>query len=184
MTDPNSSRSDTVKKEMPDRQSRRHLWILSHPYWAGIGVLVTVVLFVLSNRPPQESIFIEAASCTDLPNTSLNVAPSSDGSGIIMNDPPDSRRENGATYYFDVSEPGNYELWIHHAAKVSRPTQIWLNEKLIVSGGIADTTGEWGNPKPFFQELLILDRGENKLRLYRDSEFPHVRRIEFRPVDK
>lgn len=155
--------------------------------WAGIGVIVAILVpllgYIATQFNRRETIRIDATDCAIPPSQCINVGPGAYGEKIITNSPPDKVQVNSALYVFSTWRSGQYELWVEYASKDSRPVRITLNNKLIVPSGLAETTLTWGNPRPFRQALVTLEGGKNTLELYRSNVFPHIRRVEFRPVE-
>jgi len=130
-------------------------------------------------EPARTEIVIPAKSFSQ----SLNVATSSHyGQELIQNAPPYHSRPNAATYEFNATA-GFYELWIAYAAKVSRSVRITLNNKLVTSNGLADTTGGWDIVENINQGRVELRSGHNSLTLARGDVFPHIRSIELKPIE-
>jgi TolB-like protein len=104
------------------------------------------------------------------------------GEDVIHNGPPYSSQVNWAEYLFKAAG-GLYELWVEYAAAQPRPVSIYINDSLIKKDGLSEPTGGWYliNQKMLYQSDVILNEGDNNIRLYRGDYFPHIRSIKLIP---
>lgn len=130
-----------------------------------------------------KTIQIDAASYDQL--ESKNICNNCLGYGVgIITNANASNRENKAVYKFNVSCSGEYVVEIQYTAMQSRPVSISMNNQTFNDSGCDGTTGGWASPtlKWESQGTVLLEKGENKLELYRTTPFPHIRQIKIRPL--
>ena len=130
----------------------------------------------------SKPIQIRAADFQRSKNIGVGISPY--GAGVILNNAFHWNPENLVEYDFEVARPGRYDLQIEYAALESRPVTISLNGEVVKRNGLEARTGGWETPSQIWRSQIrvILKRGSNTLRLFREGYFPHVRNIKFVPL--
>ena len=86
---------------------------------------------------------------------------------------------------YDLTPPseGDYDLYIRYASALPRPMTVTLNDRVITVNACSQATGGWHPPWQFWQKAgsFHLAAGSSRLRLSRDSVFPHIDKIALRP---
>lgn len=116
-------------------------------------------------------------------NVEAGVLPYGD---VIHNAAPYGSAPNWVEYDFSVASEGEYELWIEYAADESRPVDILLNGRTVLTNALAGATGGWHlRNQQFSRQCTIhLSGGLNTLRLERSNVFPHVRTLRLVPMQR
>jgi len=89
----------------------------------------------------------------------------------------DSGKGSGtAEYEFSIPEDGLYVLFSVYASVESRPTNIFIDNKIIKSDGLKKITGgSVVSDTVVFKELEIyLAKGSHRLKIFRDGFIPHI----------
>lgn len=127
-----------------------------------------------------ENVKIDASSFIESTNICNNCH--NYGAGIITNK-NSTDQENKAVYEVNIKCSGQYEIEIYYAAAESRPLQLLVNNETINSNACNGTTGGFKSRylKWEKQGLVTMEEGINRVELYRNSYFPHIRSIRFTP---
>ena len=98
---------------------------------------------------------------------------------VLHNAYPGFEMDNVVEYDVEIVEPGEYMLAAEYAARICRPTRVFMNGLLVNGSGMELTTGGWEEvfQQTHDQGLVYLSAGRYNLRLERDSFFPHVRAL-------
>jgi hypothetical protein len=133
-----------------------------------------------TTRHSRTAIEIPAVRFSRGGNVEAGVLPYGD---VIHNAAPYGPAPNWVEYDFNAYSGGEYDLWIEYAAEESRPVDIALNGRVILSSALAQATGGWHiiNQQLTRQCIVTLLEGRNTLRLERADIFPHIRTIRLVP---
>jgi hypothetical protein len=139
--------------------------------------------------PPMKPIYIDKCNLSAAINAGCLTSEYSPGGNILWNG-SDVSRSNSATYVFDASGSGLYKLYVTYGSPDSRPVQIEVNPDgdapQRINNALGGATGcvhETCLVKatPTLVGSFLLRMGENTLRISRDSAFPHIYDISFKP---
>lgn len=128
---------------------------------------------------PKDSIILEAEAFT-----SGNLGKDTQGYGkdigIIFNV---GQLPNIAEYDFEAAQAGPYQLDFRYASGEPRSVRVYVNNELVLtkaadgnSGGFYPQHQRW-----FAEGVVKLVQGKNRLKIERDSYFPHFDRILLTP---
>ncbi len=86
---------------------------------------------------------------------------------------------NVAEYDVSVPTAGPYQLDLRYASGDSRPIRVYVNGALVLSSAAGKITGGFypQHQQWHAEGVLALNAGVNRLRLERDSYFPHLDRL-------
>jgi hypothetical protein len=80
-----------------------------------------------------------------------------------------------------LPQAGRYELRVRYAAKMSRPTEIQLDDKTLFTG-LAHATGSSKEPAWFTEGIIELHAGDNHLGFFRADMPPNIDSIQLRKI--
>jgi cytochrome c553 len=98
------------------------------------------------------------------------------GIGVVLNQ---GTLPNLAEYQIEVPTGGVYQIEARYAALESRPIELWIDEFLLRSDGLAPTTGSWYPEGQTWhaESLCYLSAGPHRIRIQRAGPFPHIDRL-------
>ena len=108
------------------------------------------------------------------------------GADLVHNAPPYGHAENLAQYQVYFPCAGRYLIRIEYAAGESRPVELSLrnNAGYNFSRTVAErVTGTWTIPVFTDEGTADIPAGQLTMVLYRPDYFPHLRTIQFEPVN-
>jgi hypothetical protein len=108
------------------------------------------------------------------------------GPDFIHNAPPYGHAENMAQYEIYFTCGGTYLIKIEYAAGETRPVELTLhndNGYQIRRTVLSNITGSWTVPVLTDQGVADIPKGALTMILFRSDYFPHIRTIQFEPVN-
>lgn len=137
----------------------------------------TVVQATTASPPKCKSKIFAANEYSDAKN--IGVGTSIYGEVITNGGDGSKIQENMVEFSFRSDGSCNYRIDIEYAADEARPVIMSFNGVTINPNALSERTGGWGtgNQKVFPQGAVTSVAGVNKLRLYRDNVFPHIKSV-------
>jgi hypothetical protein len=145
----------------------------------GIPALFAGATYVYSKVWPEpEYVFSKEASdflvVTNVNTGKFGQCPHN----LVYNQPPyEATPMNAAEYRFAATRAGRYRMLIEYAADEPRPVNIEINKSLVARDVLKSISKSWCLTR--WEEVgeFELRRGNNFVRIYRESVFPHLRTI-------
>ncbi len=123
-------------------------------------------------------------ACNYIKNLSVNICNNCHGYGnCIITNNSSKIQENKAVYDVIFDCPGRYKIQIYMTSALVRAFQVSFNDKVVNSSSCAVNTGGWHSNTLKWIDVVYVDvvPGVNRLTLYRNDVFPHIRAIRFIP---
>lgn len=98
------------------------------------------------------------------------------GIGVLVNA---EKYPNSTEYDITVPAAGAYQLDLRYASGDPRPVRVYINGALVASNAAGKVTGGFypQHQKWFAEGVFALKAGVNRLKLERDSYFPHIDKV-------